>query len=88
MPSTTAANNASKPSSAAVAYSNRSSIAEMASTGAGAGGSANPNGSIAAIIRGSARGSSRSVIAGEPSRPGSTGEPMVTPPCSAPAGRA
>ena len=61
-------------------YSRRSSIGEVASTGAGSGGSASPNGSIAAIIRGSARGSSRSVIAGEPSRPGSTGEPMVTSP--------
>ena len=47
---------------------------DSASTGAGAARSASPNGSIAAIMRGSARGSSRKVIPGDPSRPGSTGE--------------
>ena len=79
MPATSAPNSASKPSSAADTNSRRSSSDDDASTGAGAARSPSPNGSIAAIILGSARGSSRRDMSGEPRRPGSTGELMVIP---------
>ena len=61
----------------ATTNSRRCSSGVFPSTGRSAGAPANPSGVSAAIIRGSARGSSPSVRFGEPSRPGSTGEPSV-----------